>query len=245
MRKARSFSRVLLPYYVAQELSKPMLNFRSADFFDEYNVNAHIGIRIKAVSSEAKSVTTEQGESFAYDKLLLAIGGRAIVPPIPGVDKKGISTLKTMADADRVLNMKGKKAVVIGAGSIGVESCISLIRRGIQVTLLEQLGQVFPTVFDEEAAAIVQQVVEEMGIEVITGERAVAFSGNGQVESVKTSTREIPCDMVILSVRRPTEYRSGRIRRNQDRRYGRHYRRCAYADLEARHLCRGRCVRDL
>jgi len=194
------FSRVLLPYYVAEELSKPLLNFRSLDFFDEFNVNAHIGVRIKEVSPESKTVITDTGEAFEYDKLLLSVGGKAIIPPIPGVEKEGISTLKTMADADRVLNMKGKKAVVIGAGSIGVESCISLIRRGIKVTLLEQLGQVFPTVFDEESAAIVQKVVEDMGVEVITGERAVGFTGNGHVKSVRTSTREIDCDMVILSV---------------------------------------------
>jgi len=194
------FSRVLLPYYVAEELSKPLLNFRSLDFFDEFNVNAHIGVRIKEVSPESKTVITDTGEAFEYDKLLLSVGGKAIIPPIPGVEKEGISTLKTMADADKILNMKGKQAVVIGAGSIGVESCISLIRRGIKVTLLEQLGQVFPTVFDDESAAIVQKVVEDMGVEVITGERAVEFIGNGQVKSVRTSTREIDCDMVILSV---------------------------------------------
>lgn len=194
------FSRVLLPYYVAEELSKPLLNFRSLDFFDENNINAHLGVRIKDVSAKTKTLTTENGETFEYDKLLLAVGGRPIVPPIKGVDKEGISTLKTMADADKVLKMKGKKAVVIGAGSIGVESCISLLRRGVKVTLLEQLGQVFPTVFDEESSAIVRKVVEDMGVEVITGERALEFTGNGSVKSVKTSTREIKCDMVVMSV---------------------------------------------
>jgi len=194
------FSRVLLPYYVAEELAKPLLNFRSLDFFDENNVTAHIGARIKSVSAESKSVTTEAGDTFPFDKLLLATGGRAIIPKIPGVDKEGISTLKTMADADTIFNMKGKKAVVIGAGSIGVESCISLLHRGMKVTLLEQLGQVLPTVFDEEAASIIQKVVEGMGVEVVTGERAVEFTGNGRVKSVITSTREIDCDMVVLAV---------------------------------------------
>lgn len=194
------FSRVLLPYYVAKELSKPLLNFRSLDFFDDKNVQAHIGVRIAEILPDAKVVTAENGETFAYDRLLLAVGGRAIMPPIPGVDKQGISTLKTMRDADRILNMKGKKAVVIGAGSIGVEACISLLHRGVKVTLLEQLGQVFPTVFDEEAAAIVGRVIQNMGIEVITGERAVEFKGNGHVTGVRTSTREFDCDMVILAV---------------------------------------------
>jgi len=150
------FSRVLLPYYVAEELSKPLLNFRSADFFDQNRVTPHLGVKIQEVSANSKTVLTETGEQYPFDKLLLATGGKPIVPQIPGVDKVGISTLKTMADAERIYQSKGKKAVVIGAGSIGVETSISLKRRGMEVTLLEQLAHVLPTVFDEEAASIIK-----------------------------------------------------------------------------------------
>jgi NAD(P)H-nitrite reductase large subunit len=198
--KTPLFSRVLLPYYVAEELSKPLLNFRAADFFEEHNVHAHIGIRVLEINSEAKTITADDGNTYAYDKLLLATGGNAIIPKIPGVDKQGISPLKTMQDAERIYKFDGERAVVIGAGSIGVESCISLMRRGVRVTLLEQLGHVLPTVFDDEAAGIIRSVIEQMGIEVITGERATEFTGNGRVQSVVTSTGEIECDNAILSV---------------------------------------------
>ena len=194
------FSRVLLPYYVAEELSKPLLNFRTADFFEANNVNAHIGVRVEAVHPDAKTVTADDGNTYDYDKLLLATGGDAIIPKIPGVDKEGISALKTMRDAERIYNFNGDRAVVVGAGSIGVEACISLMRRGVRVTLLEQLGHVLPTVFDDEAAGMIRGVIEQMGIEVITGERAIEFTGNGRVQSVVTSTGEIECDNVILSV---------------------------------------------
>ncbi|CAB1062726.1 hypothetical protein D1BOALGB6SA_7508 [Olavius sp. associated proteobacterium Delta 1] len=194
------FSRVLLPYYVAEELSKPLLNFRSADFFEENNITAHIGVRVQKIDPDSKTVTADDGNTYEYDKLLLATGGNAIIPKIPGVDKDGISTLKTMQDAERIYNFDGERAVVIGAGSIGVESCISLMRRGFRVTLLEQLGHVLPTVFDDEAAGIIRGVIEQMGIEVITGERAIEFTGNGRVQSVVTSTGEIECDNVILAV---------------------------------------------
>ena len=194
------FSRVLLPYYVAEELSKPLLNFRSADFFEENNINAHIGVRVQKINPDSKTVTADDGNTYEYDKLLLATGGNAITPKIPGVDKDGISTLKTMQDAERIYQFDGDRAVVIGAGSIGVESCISLMRKGFRVTLLEQLGHVLPTVFDDEAAGIIRGVIEQMGIEVITGERAIEFTGNGRVQSVVTSTGEIECDNVILSV---------------------------------------------
>ncbi len=194
------FSRVLLPYYVAEELSKPLLNFRTADFFEANNVNAHIGVRVQAIDPDAKTVTADDGKTYGYDKLLLATGGDAVIPGLPGVDKEGISPLKTMRDAERINNFKGDRAVVVGAGSIGVESCISLMRRGVRVTLLEQLGHVLPTVFDDEAAGMIRTVIEQMGIEVITGERAIEFAGNGRVQSVVTSTGEIECDNVILAV---------------------------------------------
>ena len=198
--KTPLFSRVLLPYYVAEELSKPLLNFRTADFFEENNINAHIGVRVQEINPDAKTVAADDGNAYEYDKLLLATGGNAIIPKIPGVDKEGISPLKTMQDAERIYNFKGDRAVVVGAGSIGVESCISLMRRGVRVTLLEQLGHVLPTVFDDEAAGIIRGFIEQTGIEVITGERAIEFSGNGRVQSVVTSTGEIECDNVILSV---------------------------------------------
>jgi nitrite reductase (NADH) large subunit len=194
------FSRVLLPYYVAEELSKPLLNFRTSDFFDEKRVTPHMGVKVTDVNPKNKTIKAADGRKYTFDKLLLATGGKAIVPPIPGIDKEGISTLKTMADAEKILNMNGKRAVVIGAGSIGVEACISLKRRGIKATLLEQLGQVMPTVFDAEGAEIVRKRIEDLGIEVITGEKALKFTGGKCVRSVVTDTRELPCDMVVIAV---------------------------------------------
>jgi len=198
--KTPLFSRVLLPYYVAEELAKPLLNFRSADFFEENNITPHMATRVQEIFSDSKTLVTEGGETYEFDKLLLATGGNAIIPKIAGVDKEGISALKTMQDAEKIYHFNGERAVVVGAGSIGVESCISLMRRGVRVTLLEQLGHVLPTVFDDEAATIIRGVIEQMGIEVITGERALEFTGNGQVQSVVTSMGEIECDNVILSV---------------------------------------------
>ena len=144
--KTALFSRVLLPYYIAEELSKPLLSFRSANFFEENDVVAHMGVRVQEIIPESKMAAANDGNTYAYDKLLLATGGNAIIPEIPGVDKEGISPLKTFKDAENIYSFKGDRAVVIGAGSIGVESCISLMRRGVRVTLIEQLGHVLPTV---------------------------------------------------------------------------------------------------
>jgi nitrite reductase (NADH) large subunit len=194
------FSRVLLPYYIAEELSKPLLSFRSADFFEQNRVTPHLGVKVRSILANSKTIQTEDGKSYPYDKLLLATGGNPIIPPIRGIELQGIFPLKTMADAEKIYHFKAKRAVVIGAGSVGVESSISLKRRGMEVTLLEQLGQVLPTVFDEEAASVVQKRIEELGITTILGEKALQFEGNGQVKKVITESRVIECDMVIIAV---------------------------------------------
>ena len=66
------FSRVLLPYYIAEELSKPLLNFRSADFFEQNKVTPHLGVRIQQISVDSKVVQTERGDHHPFDKLLMA-----------------------------------------------------------------------------------------------------------------------------------------------------------------------------
>lgn len=193
------FSRVLLPYYIAEELSKQLLNFRPLDFFDANNVTPHLGVRVQEVSIDSKAIQTEDGNNYEFDKILMATGGKPIIPPIPGIDKKGASTLKYLKDAERIYDFKGTKAVVIGAGTIGVEASISLKRRGLQVSLMEQLGQVLPEVFDGEASLIIRKIIEDKGIEVMTGEEAIRFGGDSHIRSVVTERREIECDMVVLA----------------------------------------------
>jgi NAD(P)H-nitrite reductase large subunit len=194
------FSRVLLPYYIAEELPKALLNFRSSDFFEVNNVTPHLGMRVQGISAASRTIQTEEGQEYPFERILLATGGKPIIPPIPGIDKQGISPLKTMEDAERIYNLRGQKALVIGAGSVGVEASISLTRRGLKVSLLEQMGHVLPTVFDEEAAGIIRKRVEDLGVEVITGEKALKFTGNGHVTSVITDSRDLACDLVVVAV---------------------------------------------
>ena len=83
--KTPLFSRVLLPYYVAEELSKPLLNFRSADFFEENNITPHMATRVQEISPDSKTLVTQDGDTYEFDKLLLATGGNAIIPKMAGV----------------------------------------------------------------------------------------------------------------------------------------------------------------
>jgi NAD(P)H-nitrite reductase large subunit len=94
--KTPLFSRVLLPYYVAEELSKPLLNFRSADFFEENNITPHMGIRVQEIFPDSKTLVTGDGDAYEFDKLLLATGGNAIIPKIAG-EVEGVRKVRSEA----------------------------------------------------------------------------------------------------------------------------------------------------
>ena len=153
--------------------------------------------------------------------------------------------MKTMEDAERIYNLSGKSAVVIGAGSVGVEASISLTRRGMKVSLLEQLGHVLPTVFDEEAALIIRKRVEDLGVEVITGEKALKFTGEGRVTGVITDTRQLNCDLVVVAVGLSPDVELAKKGGGRSRLVGRGKGRQPNDDPCAGYLCCRGCCRNL
>ena len=188
---------VLSKKYISGEMRREEVFLKKFKDYSKENITTLFGQKARGLDMGNKKVLWESG-SVSYDKLIIATGGKPMVPPIEGVDKKGIFTLKSLEDADRIYSYSGRKSVVIGAGPIGVEVSISLRKRGWEVSLVELLKWVLPRAFDEKPSLILRKIIEDYGIEVLTGERAVGFGGNSCVHSVITNKREIECDMVIL-----------------------------------------------
>lgn len=185
--------------YISGEMRKEEVFLKNLEDYSKDNVKILLGQKVTGLETQKKKVILET-RNVGYDKMIIATGGKPLVPPIPGVDKEGIFALKSLGDAERIYNFNGKKAVVIGAGPIGVEASISLKKRGLKVSLVEQLGQVLPTIFDEGVSLIIRKIIEDYGIEVITGQKAIRFNGDGHIRSVVTEGREIGCDMVVLAL---------------------------------------------
>ena len=190
---------VLSKKYISGEMKRGEVFLKTFQDYSKENIAILFGQKVIRLDFLKKEVILETGIK-GYDKLIIATGGRPLVPKIPGIDKEGIFTLKSLEDAERISNYSGRKAVVIGAGPIGVEASISLKKRGWDVILVELLDYVLPTLFDNEVSSIIRKRIEDYGIEVLTGERAVGFIGDGHVCAVGTERREIKCDMVILSL---------------------------------------------
>jgi nitrite reductase (NADH) large subunit len=168
--------------------------------------------------------------SVEYGRLLIATGAEAVVPPIPGLVAPasspgifgrmfgarpaagsqrralnpipGLFTLKTLADADGILSAikNHRRAVVIGSGFIGLESAQALARHGIEVTVVEALGHVMPTMLGEEMAERVKQRLASHGVNVLLNSPAesVWWSRKG-VHGVRAGGKELPCDIVVCA----------------------------------------------
>jgi NADPH-dependent 2,4-dienoyl-CoA reductase/sulfur reductase-like enzyme/rhodanese-related sulfurtransferase len=164
-----------------------------------------ISIDRKAKTVLCKDLDSGATETIPYDRLILATGAVPNVPPIPGVDLEGTTTLHTMQDADYLRSVRdGKKtlrAIVIGGGLIGVEACEALHDSGIEVTLVELQPQILGFL-DWEIARLVENYLPSKSVEVITGNGIAAFQAeNGRVTGVRlVDGKEIPCELAVLAV---------------------------------------------
>jgi NADH oxidase (H2O2-forming) len=191
------YSACVLPDYISGEIPRERTFVKSMEDYEKLGVHALFGDQVKEVDPIAKRVFTERGETFSFDKLILATGSEPIVF---GELKRGIFKLKTLKDADKILRHSGKKAVVIGAGPIGIEIGIALFKRGYRVSIIEMMEHVLPLGLDVKGASKVRSMLEERGIEVFTGERSEEALGKEEVEGIKTNQRELECDTLIWAV---------------------------------------------
>lgn len=195
------YSRVLLTYYIAGALPKEELHFRPLEFFKENNVTPHLGTRVKTVSPGSKSIQTEDGKSYAYDKLLIATGSSPKKLDTPGADKEGVYGLRKMEHAQEILKRSEKTGTVciLGGGLIGLRDGYALAARGLKIAMIVKSNRVLSQMLDEESSAMVQERLQEHGIEIRTGRDAVEILGKGSVEGIILDNGEkIDCQMVII-----------------------------------------------
>ena len=206
-----SYATCGLPYYLSGIIQKrEALLITTVKFFkDRFNVDVRTGHEVVNIDRSNKKVTAEnlvtgQTVEEPYDKLIIATGADAIIPPISGVDLPFVSPLKTLEDTDRVFaNLKDrqpKTAVVIGGGLIGMEVAENLAHKGIKVSIVEFLPQVL-SFLDPEMAVPVQWHLKQKGVELFLSEKVTAIEDRNNQGWIQTDGgRQLPADLVILSV---------------------------------------------
>lgn len=196
-------TRCAIPYIVAGDATVEA-SVKDDDRFTKVGTKL-VDVKAVKVDREAKIVTTADGGSYPYDKLVLATGGIPVKPPIPGADLGGVFTVRTSRDAVNILNHLKKKGdrgvVVIGAGAIGLEMASLIAREGYRTTVVEAVDHILAVSFDHDMAQEIEEYLESRGIDLKLSVMADEFLGTGDVEGVRLSDgTRIDAGTVILSV---------------------------------------------
>ncbi len=206
-----------LPYYVEGLFSDietliqtPVGVARTPTFFDKAK-GFKVRINTEALSVDRKNKTvkvkdleTGAQEDLSYDKLVLATGGYPFRPPIPGVDLNNVSFMTLPDHAQRLvadIEAQGlKKAVLVGAGFIGIEMAEALVHRGLEVTVVEMMDQIMPGIMDKDMATFAAKHLRQKGVNLVLGERVTGIMGQDRAEAVETDKQTIPADLVVIAV---------------------------------------------
>ncbi len=201
-----SYSGCGMPYYIGGEVgSAEELTPRDPKFFrSKYNVDIHTLQEVLSISPDEKGVTVKNlttGEVFTdhYDKLVIATGARATIPPIKGADARHVFTLRNINDMNRIKAFidtnRPRSAAIIGTGFIGLEVCENLKGLGMEVTLLEKLSQVTPGL-DADMAVYVEEHLKGRNISVVTGSSVIEITEKAVILS---DGKKVAADLVLLS----------------------------------------------
>ncbi|MGI8697398.1 MAG: FAD-dependent oxidoreductase [Mycobacteriales bacterium] len=201
-----SYSACGIPYWIAGDVSAmDHLIARSPEEFGRADIDVRTGHEAIGVDTGAGEVTVRgpSGEQrVGYDQLMIATGARPIRPDLPGINTDGVYGVQTLSDGEAVqqaLAAGPKRAVVVGAGYIGLELAEALVRRGLQVTVVEAAEQPMSTV-DPDIGARIADVVRGIGIDLRLGEPVKAIEGEDRVRAVVTTGGTVPADMVVLGL---------------------------------------------
>jgi NADPH-dependent 2,4-dienoyl-CoA reductase/sulfur reductase-like enzyme/rhodanese-related sulfurtransferase len=205
-----SFANCGLPYYLGGEISQrdKLLVMTPEGLGQRFRLDVRTQSSVEAIDRQGKKVRVcdlVRGRDYeeSYDKLILAPGATPTRPSLPGIDLPGIFTLRDLRDTDRIkaaLDQGVRQAVVIGAGFIGLEMVENLVRRGIQVTVVELQKQVLPPL-DREMAALLAEHLLSKGVALILGDSVEGFASAGANLLVQLkSGRRLETQLGILGV---------------------------------------------
>jgi NADPH-dependent 2,4-dienoyl-CoA reductase/sulfur reductase-like enzyme/rhodanese-related sulfurtransferase len=198
-----------LPYYISGVIKeREELISRTPGKFALEEIRIFKNRRVEQIDTKertlsGKIVGSDKTFTDRFDRLVLATGAKPIRPKIEGIELGNIFYLRSIFDADAILEHirsgQIQNVVIAGGGYIGLEMAESLVHLGKKVAIVELAPQIL-TLFDEDFAGILRQYLERKGIQVFTSEGIKALRGNGRVNHVQTAEREVETDAVLMSL---------------------------------------------
>jgi NAD(P)H-nitrite reductase large subunit len=198
-------SRCMLHKFLGHERDAKGISFIADDFFESNGITWLSNTTVISLDAQKKTVKTHDNQDIRYDKLLIASGASYFIPPIPGLrESKNVYGFRDLKDAQLLDNEcnTAKNAVVIGAGLVGMDAAVAMLKRGLKVTVIEMTAAVMSLQLDQKSAQAYQQLFEEQGAEFILNDKVVSVDvdevGRGKTIHL-ASGKAVPADVIVIA----------------------------------------------
>ncbi|BCN31138.1 NAD(P)/FAD-dependent oxidoreductase [Anaeromicropila herbilytica] len=196
------YNRIRLSKGIFDEIEENKILLQKKEWYEQNNVQICVDTRAVNINVDTQEVLLSDGSNIEYDKLLFTNGASNSTPPIDGIGKNGVYTLRGLKDALNIKNslIESEEVILIGGGIQGLEMAWILHQHGKKVIIVELLSRIMPHQLDDKASLILKNIIQGYDIQVLNNTAVKAITGNTKVEGILTDKKmELKCDMVIYS----------------------------------------------
>ncbi len=197
------YFRPLIPFIISRKKNDRQIFLQGQGPYGSGKAEIRLQTRARRIDPSARVVVAGTGESFTYDRLLIATGSRPYIPEeIAGTDLEGVFALRTLADAREAEQRAQvtRHAVMLGGGLLNLKAAFALLERSIAVTLVVFSPEVLSQLMEPEDALLIRRALDQAGLRIVTGAAATRITGNGSGVTgvVLDSGEEMACEMVCI-----------------------------------------------
>lgn len=197
------YSRIKLTKSMLENLYEDKILLQKKDWYTANNISLHLGRSVIKVDTDNHKIILDDESEFSYKKLLLASGAHNFIPPIQGIEKHGVYSIRKLEDIRKLQEVLSEKKVIlnIGGGIQGLETAWILNKQGKKVIVVEFQNRLMPGRLDDKASRILQKAIESFNIEVYLNTQVKSIIGENEVKEALTNLGDnLKCDMIIYSV---------------------------------------------
>jgi nitrite reductase (NADH) large subunit len=198
-----NYNRILLSSVLQGTTKLEEITINDFNWYEQHQIQLFTGETVVAIDHKSQIVMTDKGRSLYYDRLILATGSVPFVLPLPGVEKEGVISFRTIEDCQQMQETarNHKKAVVIGGGLLGLEAARGLLHLGMEVHVVHISSFLMERQLDETAAKMLQAELEKQGMKFLLEKQTEEIFGDPRIEGLRfTDGTSVEADLLVMAV---------------------------------------------